>query len=114
MPAGFFVCVFCLFLAPWWQVRQGNSEGFCEVCGGFVEVESFVRFPEVQHVPLNAARRVEAAEHLTLEIRGKLPSRCGVRCVNRTGAAVLDGKDGHSDESFKNQCSDTSTQSGVL
>ena len=72
MPAGFFV--FYVFLASWWQVGQSNSEGFREVCGGFVEVELFVRFPEVQHVPLNAARRVETAEHLTLEIRGKRPS----------------------------------------
>ena len=74
MPAGFFVFGFYVFPAPWWQVRQGGSEGFREVFGGFVEVQFFERFPEVQHVPLNAARRVEAAEHLTLEIRGKLPS----------------------------------------
>ncbi len=68
MPAGFFVCVFCLFLAPWWQVRQGDSEGVREVGGGFGEVEYFVRFPEVQHVPLSATRRVEAADYLTLEV----------------------------------------------
>ncbi len=110
MPAGFFVFGFWLFLAPWWQVRQGDSEGFREVFGGFVEVEFFVRFPEVQHVPLNVARCVEAAEHLTLEIRRELPSGCGVRLVNRTGAAVLDGLDGHSADSFqdllqRHQCS---------
>ena len=71
MPAGFFVFGFYVFPAPWWQ---GGSEGFREVFGSFVDVEFFVRFPEVQHVPLNAARWVEAAEHLTLEIREKLPS----------------------------------------
>ena len=74
MPAGFFVFVFYVFLASGWQVWQGGSEGFCEVFGGFGEVEFFYAFQEVQHVPLNAARKVETAEHLTLEIRREFPS----------------------------------------
>ena len=102
--------VFCLLLAPWWQVRQGDSECFREVFDGFVDVEFFVRFPEVQHDPLNAARRVETAEYLTLEVRGELPSRCGVRFVYGTGVAALDGLDGHSADSIqdllqRHQCS---------
>ncbi len=68
MPAGFFVFGFCVFLVRWWQVCQGDSEGFREVFGGFVEVEFFVRVPEVQHVPLNAARWVETTEYLTLQV----------------------------------------------
>ena len=76
MPAGFFCFVFRGILAVGWQVGNGDSEGFGEVFGSGLEVEFFVRFPEVQDVSLNSANWIKTAEYLAFEIHRELPAGC--------------------------------------
>ena len=102
MPAGIFWFVCCRILGVGGQVRQWDFEGLGKVYGGFVEVHFFEGLPQVEHVSLSSAVGVEAAEDLTLQVGGKLPSGCRVRFVNRTRAAMLDGSHGDSANSFQN------------
>ena len=102
MPAGIFGFVFCGFFGVGRQVRKSDFERPRKVFGGFVEVEFFEGSPEVEHVSLGSAVGVEAAEDLTLQIGGELSAGCRIGFVNRTRAAVLDGSDGDSANSFQN------------
>lgn len=102
MSAGIFGFVFFRFFGAGRQVRKRDCEGVGKVFGGFVEVQFFEGSPEVEHVALHAAVGVEAAEDLTLQIGGKLSTVCQMGFVNRTRAAVLDGSEGDSANSFQN------------
>ena len=68
MPAEIFGFVFCGFLGVRRQVRKRDSKGVGKVFGGFVEVKFLVGSPEIEHVPVDSAVGVEAAEDLTLQI----------------------------------------------
>jgi hypothetical protein len=90
MPPGIYGFVFFRFFGAGRQVRKRDSEGPGKVFGGFVEVQFFEGSPEVEHVSLDCAVGVEAAEDLTLQIGGKLSTVCRIGFMNRTRAAVLD------------------------
>ena len=102
MPAGIFGFVFCRILCAGRQVRKRDSEGVGKVFGGFVEVEFFEGSPEIEHVSLDSAVGVEAAEDLTRQVGGELSTGCRIGFVNRTRAAVMDSSDGDSANSFQN------------
>ena len=68
MPAGIYGFVFFRFFGAGRQVRKRESEGVGKVFGGFVEVKFLVGSPEIEHVPVDSAVGVEAAEDLTLQI----------------------------------------------
>jgi hypothetical protein len=53
---------FCEFFCVASQVRKRDSESVGKVFGGFVEDEFFEGSPEIQHVALDSAVGVEAAE----------------------------------------------------
>ena len=102
MPARFFSFVFCSVLAGRWQVRNWHSEGFGEVFGGCVQVEFLVGLPKIQNVSLDSTRRFETAEHLTFQIRGKLPAGFRMWFMDWTRAAMLDALHRNSADSFQN------------